>query len=273
MAISTENSDIAKVSGQQTARRSVGLESLGFVVAEGASTAVSLGTVAVADKLIPEKYLNKVSHSLSNVVIKPYQKTIEKWLDKCSIEDCKVDRNKSEDERADKYAKALIVFGGAWVLSMVAKSFARDKMNKVMNVNGSNGRQKSVASDSWVRKIGDHIPFINWSNEKRMIFAVDEGVHLGSLIFLNTKGSEITDDNIKTMSKALQKIGVSEKKAKDISTMAMVWEVPNALGSAAGLSMVFGKHAYGWPNKHQHQKFTDILSGRASSLAPQSIHT
>jgi hypothetical protein len=69
------------------------------------------------------------------------------------------------------------------------------------------------------------------------------------------------------MSHALQKIGVKADRAKDISTMAMVWEVPNFLGMAAGTGAIFGKHAYGWPKEHKYQKFAEIVSGKAISTS------
>lgn len=263
---STMNKSVPAIK-KDSVRRSVGLESVAFATAEAGSTVVSLGAVALADKLVPEKWMQGISHKISQAVIAPHQDKIEKWLDKCSIEECKIDRTKSREERADGYAKALTVFGGAWVASMIAKNMVRDKMSSLMKVNGSRQGSSNVANISFSEKVRRHIPFVGWSAEKNMINVVDEGVHLGSLIFLNTKGSDITDSNIKTMSNALEKVGVSEKKAKEISAMAMVWEVPNAIGSMAGIGAIFGKHAYGWPRGHQHQSFTDIVKGGAKSMA------
>ena len=249
-------------------REAVALESVGFGVAEMASMGVSLGVVAVADKLIPEVAIKAVSKTISKIVIEPYLDTIEKFMDKCKIEECKVDRTKSREERAESYAKTISIFSTAFVASILAKLIIRRKMNDVLGVGGED-HSKLDKSANVFKKILHDMNVKNWSSQERTIIAVDEGVHIGSLIYLNTKGADITDAHIKSTSKMLQKVGISEKKSNEISMMIHVWEVPNFAGMLAGFGTIFSKHAYGFAGKEKckYQKFSDILSVKAESLA------
>lgn len=56
-------------------------------------------------------------------------------------------------------------------------------------------------------------------------------------------------DSINKMSKTLEKLGASPQKAKEVSTMVMVWEVPNFLGMMAGGVAIAGKNTKGWAGK------------------------
>lgn len=273
-AINSTSGNAIGGSGLKSVRRSVGLESVGFGVAEMASMGVSLGVVAVADKLIPEAAMKAVSKTISKVVIEPYLETIEKFMDKCKIEECKVDRTKPPEERAESYAKTLSIFSTAFVASILAKLIIRRKMNDVLGVGGE-GHSKLAKSEPLYKKILHDMNVKNWSRQERTIIAVDEGVHIGSLIYLNTMGADITDAHIKSTTKFLEKFGISEKKARDISTMLHVWEVPNVAGMLAGFGTIFSKHAYGFAGteKCKYQKFTDILKGDAKTLSPSNSIT
>ena len=253
-----------------SARKNIALESAGFGVGEITSIGVSLGVVAVMDKVVPKSIMHKATSVVAKVVIEPYLDTIEKILGKCKLEECKVDETKSREERANRLAKGVVVFGSALVLSMVAKVLARRVFNDINKIAGE--KRAILAPDASIgKKIAHYTPVLNWSSEELMITAADEGVHIGSFVYLNTMGSNLSDEHIHKMSKTLEKLGVSPQKAKEVSTMAVVWEVPNALGMVAGGAAIFGKHAYGWPKKHEHQGFVDILSNGAQSKATQHI--
>jgi hypothetical protein len=248
----------------KSVRRSVALESAGFTVAEIASAIVSVGTIAISDK-IPESLTKKVSKTVSKICIEPYLDNIENFMGKCKIEECKIDKTKTREERAEQYAKTLTMFSSAVLLSLWAKSYARDKWNSSFGVGGVKD-PKPPANAPLYKKVLSHVPFVNWSNEKRMIFAIDEGAHLGALLYLNTKGADITDSNIKSTSNVLQKtLGFDKERADRASTMFNVWEVPNFAGMVAGYGTILGKHAYGWPTQHRSVKFADIVNGTAKS--------
>lgn len=245
-------------------RRSVALESAGFAIAEVASAIVSVGTIAISDK-IPESLTKKVSKTVSKICIEPYLDNIENFMGKCKIEECKIDKTKSREERAEQYAKTLTIFTPAFLLSLWAKSYARDKCNSYFGVGGVKD-PKLPANAPFHKKVLSHVPFVNWSNEKRMIFAVDEGVHLGALLYLNTKGADITDSIIKSTSDVMQKtLGFDKKRADRTATMIGVWELPNIIAAFVAGGGIFAKHACGWPTQHRPVKFVDIIDGTAKS--------
>ena len=253
-------------SAPMSVRRAAALESMGFTIAEGVAAIVSMGAVAFADK-VPKSISNPVSKTIAKTCIEPHLDTIEKYLDKCRIDECKVDRKKSREERAERYANTIVVYSSAILLSLWAKSLARDGMNNLLGVGG--GKDKHVPADAPLyKKIAAHIPFVNWSKEKRLIFTVDEGFHLAALGAMNltTRGADITDSNIKSVSSILQKtLGWDEERANRVSTILNVWEVPNLAGVAAGYTTIIGKHAFDWPITHRKTKFTDILNGTAKT--------
>lgn len=262
----TEISSTVKtaINTQKSVRRSVALESAGFGVAEIASMGVSLGVVAVLDKVIPKSMMDKATDVVSKVCIEPYLDTIEKNLKKCKLKECQVDETKTREERAQRLAKGVVVFGSAYLLSLGAKLYARQKWNKSVL---REDPPKLPADTSVFKRISQYVPFVGATRDANMILVADEVAHIGSLIYLNTKASEFTDDHIKKMSGTLEKLGVSPQKAKEVSTMAMVWEVPNVIGMLAGGGAVFAKHAYGWPDKHNYQKLEKILDGTAKSTS------
>ncbi len=239
-------------------------ESAGFGAAELGSMVVSFGTFAVADALVP-KHSSPIK-AISKICIEPHLDKIEHFMSKCHIEECKVDHTKSPEERAESYARGITIFGAAWVASMIAKVWTRRVANKHFEVAGE--KPPTLPKDaSLIKKISHHIPFVNWAREEKLIFAADEAVHIGSLLYLNTKGADVTDAHIKSTSKILEKVGFSKERADNAATLFHVWEVPNFMGMLAGFGTIFGKHAYGWPNKHEHQPFKGILDGTAESKA------
>ena len=253
-------------------RNAIWRETAGFGAAEAVSMGVSLGVVAVADKLIPPEIMKHATHVVAKTCIEPLQDFIEKGLDKCKVNECRVDKNKTREERAEDYAKVLMVFSSAWVLSMVAKVNARRGLNHVLGVADTNVA-KVAADASLFKKVTHHIPFVNWTPAERMIFMADEGVHigLGSLILFNDKVASFADEQIHHLSNMLQKFGVSPQKAKEVSNMAVIWEAPNVAGALVGFTAIAGRHAFGWPEKHIPSSFADIVSGRAKTEHSISI--
>jgi len=102
---------------------------------------------------------------------------------------------------------------------------------------------------SFMDKVKHYGTLQHWTPQEKLIFAADEGVHIGSLFLLNNNLAPVTDHMIRGTTSMLQKFGVDEKKAKDISTMAWVWEAANGLGALAGMGVIAGNHAYGLAEK------------------------
>jgi hypothetical protein len=205
-------------------------ESFGLGIAEGVSMAVSLGVVAVADQIAPN-LLQTVSKTLSRVCVEPYLENIEWGLGKiCKLDECKPNLEQSRDERAEALAKTMIVFGAAWSTSMVAKMGTRLGMNRLLQI------KPKIVTGNWFRD--NMLPQAHdWK-----VLAWDEGIHIGSLIMVNTGAAKVTDEAIKVTDKLLQNCGWSEHKAKEIASMAMIWEVPNFLGWLAGVGSIFYDH-------------------------------
>lgn len=227
-------------------RRSNGflVESVGFTVAEGVSMGVSLVTVGLLDTLAPGM-VKKATKVVAKTVIEPHLDTIERTMKKvCHIEECRVSDNQSREERAESLARAIVLFTPAWFLSMGAKVYTREKMNKHYDIkDGYINPQKTFMEKTFYKVISPYA----WK-----IFVADEGMHYGSLIYLNTRGAEYTSDMIKATSNMLQKqVGMSKRKADDLASMAMIWELPNVLGWGAAMGMIFGKHRWGWGDQRR----------------------
>lgn len=267
--------NIAKTKTPMSVRKAVGLESLAFGAAEGVSMITSLGVIAVADKLIPPEIMKSASHAVAKVCIEPFQDTIEKVLDKCRVHECRVDRSKSREERAAEYARVLTLFGAAFFASMGAKLFTRRHVNELLNVSGEGYKEAGEHLGFFRKKLYEFNPK-NWSREELMIFAADEGIHigLGGMLLFNDKAADVADEQIKHLSNVLQKSGFDKKKADDVSSMAVIWEAPNIAGSLAGLLAIFGKHAYNMPHidRIKANSIKDILSGAVKSEHAISGH-
>lgn len=219
-------------------------EGVGFSVAELVSMGTSLGVVAVADQVAPD-LLKTASKALSKVVFEPYLESIERALGTvCKLEECKVDVNEDRQKRAEKLAHTSIVFGSAWALSMVAKFATRRVMNHAFDI-----KDKPIAkTGNWFM---DKIAFKVLHPDEWKIGAADELVHLGSLITVNTAAAKMTDEMIRTNTSILTKCGIPEKKAHEISSMAMIWELPNFLGLLAGLGVISHKHGHDWGQRNK----------------------
>lgn len=225
--------------GNSFGRHGAVLESGGFTLAEGASAVVSLGVVGVADKLIPAPLLKEVTQGVAKVCVLPFLDKIEWGLSKvCKLEECKVDKNQSREERAERLARVIVIFGGAWAASMVAKGFARRQFNSHMGIVD----EEAVKTGNWIM---DNVVYKITKPNELKLFAIDEGVHYGSLFLMNTAFAKETDKMIDTVSDILEKRGVSKQKANELATMAVVWEGSNLLGFASGIGNILHRHSTG----------------------------
>lgn len=199
----------------------ISAESGGFALAEMASMAVSLGVVGIADTLAPN-LIKSASQAVSKTCIEPNLDTIEKTLGTvCRLKECQPDKTQSREERAEHLAKTMIVFSAAWAASMAAKVATRRIFNSAIGIEESKPPAGKLLSDY----------------EKKILVA-DEGIHYGSILLMNTVGASVTDDMISSTANILEKVGFSKKKAHEISSMAVVWELPNFLGMAAGIGAI-----------------------------------
>lgn len=215
--------------------RTIGGESLGFGIAEGVSAVVSLGVVGVADTLIPKPIMQEATQAVAKVCVMPFLDTIESGLSKvCKLEECQVDKNQSREERAEKIARALLLFGSAWALSLAAKIGTRRGWNHLNGI----ADEKPAPTGNWLK---DKINHKLAPNELKL-FAIDEGIHYGSLFLMNTVFAKDTDKLIHTVSGILEKHGMSKQKANEVATMAIVWEGSNLLGFGAGLGQIAHRH-------------------------------
>lgn len=223
----TELQKARRRAAQVTNSRDIAMESVGFAVAEGVSMATALGVVAVADQIAPG-IINGAAHVVSKGFVLPFLDPIEKGLGKiCHLEECKRDDSIPREERAERLAKTLVVFGVAWVASMAAKLETRRLMNRSLGVDDPH--QGS---------------FFHLSRKEAIIVGTDEVVHYGSLLAANTMGASVTDDFIRTTQGVLEKCGVPKEKAHELAAYTMVWEMPNLLGLLAGLGAVYATHKY-----------------------------
>ncbi len=230
-----ENAEVMTQSSYHSAHnktpwQKVGLETAGFIPAEFVSIGVSLGVVAFADKVAPN-LVQSVSKVIGKVVIEPYLENIEGALSKvCKLEECQVDKTKTREERAEALAKNTLVFSAAWALSMIAKLETRKFLNNQTGIS-----EDPIAGKKWWQ-------FWKMTTHESIIFGMDESVHYGSLLLMNTAGAKVTDDMISASKNVLVKMGVPEKKAHEVSVMAVVWELPNILGLLSGIGGIMGIH-------------------------------
>lgn len=221
----------------RTASGRVHLEAAAFVPAELVSMSVSLGVVAIADTVAPGM-IKDMSHALGKYVFEPYLDYIEGGINSvCRLEQCKIDTSKPREERAEALAHTTLVFGAAWAASMIAKMETRRFLNNMTGVS-----EEAVAGKKWWQ-------FWKMTNHEKVIFGLDEGVHYGSMLLMNTAGAPVTDNMIESSKNILVKCGVPEKKAHEIASMVMIWEVPNFLGMVSGIAGINGIQHHQWDKK------------------------
>jgi len=221
-------------------------ESVGLGIAELVSMGVSLGVVGVADQVAP-KMLKSCSQTLGKI-LEPYLDTIEKSLKAvCKLEECQPDATKSREERAENIGKTLIVFSSAWATSMLFKIATRKWMNDALGLTVKAPRTGS----KWQDFKNDYL--IPSAHDKKVI-VWDEITHYGSLLLLNTGMAKTTDEMLRTTTNILEKVGFSPRKAHDLATMGIIWELPNALGFAAGVGNIAKYHLHDKPRASHVEK-------------------
>ncbi len=216
-------------------------ESGGFALAEMVSMSTSLLVVGIADTLAPN-LIKDASKFVGKHVIEPFLDPIEGTLGTiCKLKECQPDKTKTRAERAESLAKTMIVFSAAWATSMAAKLYTRGVVNRLTGVN----EHVIPKSGNWFADQYNTIAAEIKDPNTRRIFLYDEGVHYGSILLMNTVGAGATDELINTSSSVLTKMGIPEKKARELSSMAIIWELPNFLGMAAGIGAIFQNHFKG----------------------------
>lgn len=208
-------------------------ESLGLGVAEFVSIATSLGAVAYTEELAPNT-LKSVSHTVAKV-IEPYILDPAEWTIShlCRLEECQPDLTKSREQRAEELTKTGIVFSIAFIASFVMKVATRKVLNHVLDLSHS----PHVNTNRWAHDFLEN--YIKPDKHDRKILYWDEGIHLGSLILLNTGIAKQTDKMIHVTSSILQKsLGWSKQKSDRVASMTMIWEVPNVIGWLAGAGAI-----------------------------------
>jgi hypothetical protein len=212
-----------------------------FALAEFASMAVSLGVVGIADQVAPG-LVKSASQAVSKTCVEPFLDTIEGALGKvCRLKECQPDLSKSREERAEALAKTMIVFSAAWAASMGAKLLTRGAVNRWTGVNP----HELPKSGNWFKDQWNTINAELKNPETRKIFLADEGIHYGSILLMNTAGAHVTDEMINSTGNLLNKCGIPKHKAHEIASMAIVWELPNLLGMAAGIGSIAQNHLKG----------------------------
>ena len=259
---------------QMSVRKAVGLESIGFGLAEGVSLVTSLGVVAVLDKLIPKEAMHAINSTIAKVCVEPFMGPIENVRNKvCSMNHCEdIDSTKTRQERAEAIAKWIVVGGVAWWASILAKGAARNWANTKFEIPHEE-RIKLAEGSPLLKRLIHKVTLRGWSKQEKMVMLSDEAVHYGSLLLLNTVGLRFTNDTVHSIQGVLEKQGIGKEKAHEMAEWLGRWEIANAAGIAAGMAAVYTKHAYGLPGRRQYQKFADIARGEAMSLAEETGRT
>lgn len=202
------------------------VRSFGLGISELSSMGVSLGTVAIIDQVAPN-LVKSASQALAKVVFEPYLEHIENFMTKvCRLQECKPDANISRKERAENLARITVLWLPAFAASFAAKIVARRLVDHSTGV-------KKIEGFSVAKLLKPDL-----SRHELSIVGWDEGVHIGSMLLMNTAGAQISDEMLRSTKNILRKVGFSEQKAKDIASMAVVWELPNMLGLGAAIGEV-----------------------------------
>jgi len=221
--------------GKSTSQK-IGLEMLGFGVAEGVSMLVGLGVYGALDQVAPG-VVNGASDVLAKTIIEPNLESIENAMNRaCKLEECKADTSIPRDERARRLARTLVLFGASGVAIIGTEINVRRGMNHVLGVNG-NGN--SHDGSSW--------KFWKLSRKEQWIFGADKTAQIGSMIIANLVTAGATDELIRSARSIMIKCGVPQEKAHELAGYTMIWELPNFLGLMAGLTAIYATHK--WPQK------------------------
>lgn len=238
-------------SAKYSTRQKIALESGGFLAAEMVSAMTGIGVVAVADMIIPKPILQGAAKCVAKCVIEPFLEPIENGLSKiCKLEECQVDLSKPREVRAEQLARTIILFGAAYAASMEMKLLTRHGINDHFGIHSGHKEIPPPPDAKFWDKVKHKVMLRHWSAEDKVIFAADEGIHLGALYLLNNTLAQQTDSMIHSSSKMLQKyLNWTPEKAHEVASMAWIWEAPNGLGALAGMGIIAGNHTMGLSNK------------------------
>jgi len=201
-------------------------ESFGLGAAELVSIGVSLGAIALAPSRDKPGMLKDASKVVGKC-IEPYLDPIERGIRKvCKIEDCQPNMDEPRQKRAEQYARTLILWTGAAIASYGSKIAVR----KLINILAKN--QEFVNTGKPLRDFFHNYLIPN--DHDMSVFLWDEGIHLGSLFFMNTVGAKQTDHMIHGASSVLQKWGISKERANRTAEMGVIWEGSNIMGFILG---------------------------------------
>lgn len=201
-----------------------GLQTISMAVAEGVCGVVSLGALYYMDKLAPREtgYVKKV---LSKNIVQPLLPVVDtadymlSGLWKHSYEERK---KMGAADRATEVTENLFNYGLSGGLGLAAKIIVRDHLNAKLGVPMSKSH--------------------GWS-----VLAVDEGMHIGTIVLMDTALSKKTNDVKEGISCMLQKsANMEKKKADELANYTVVWELPNAVGFLSGITAIYGGNKYGW---------------------------
>lgn len=212
------------------ATQKTALESGGLGIAELVSASVSLGVFGLVEKVVPKLHGNAVD--VVGKVISPYVDNFEWLMSKlCKLEECQPDPTLNHEEKTRRYARLGLLFSEAFAASFIAKIATRRGINGLLGLNHPRAK-----TGNWFM---DHcLP----SRHDLLVVAADEGVHIGSMFVMNTVGASYTDYLLHSVTQVLEKTGMSHDKAKEMATMGVVWELPNALGWLAGATKIAYDH-------------------------------
>ena len=207
-------------------------EILGLGVAEFASAVTSLGVFALADQVAPGA-VKAASKALAKSCIEPHLEWIETNLQKvCHLQECQPDLSKSREDRAEQLAETLLKFSASFAASMAVKLATRSIINKSMGLDHA----APAKTGNWFK---DEVLYKHLNAHDWRVFLADESVHLGSFFLVNNGAAKHTDNAIQATSSVLQKtFGWSKEKSNQVASMAIVWEMPNALGFLAGSGII-----------------------------------
>jgi hypothetical protein len=210
-------------------RQAFVVESAGMTAAEFVGAAVSVGTIASMDVMFPNQ-VKEATHYVAKHLIEPHLDRIEKGLTSvCKLKECQPDPNKSREERAENLARAVVLFGGSWLPGLLAKLGTRWFINEKCGINHMDAGRAN--------KNPMHV-----SKHDLAVLIADEGVHYGSMLYLNNAGARFNESMLQATTSMLEKCGMDHKKAQDVAMLTVVHELPNLLGLAASFGVIGHQH-------------------------------
>lgn len=236
-------------------------ESLGLLLSELASEGVGAAVFSGADYIVPGA-VKSASRAVGNGIA-PHLGFIERTLHKaCKLKGSLPDMTQAPHVRSEHWGRLFVLFAVSWVASMAAKLTMRQWCNREFKVD----HEKEPPNGNWFH---DKVLYRNMNKHDWKVVTADEGVHLGSLIVMNTVAAKYTDRVIATIAKILEGLRVKPQKASEMAGYGTVWLVPNALGTLAGLGVI--RHHYHKKSEALHAK--KIMAERQETAANPDLHS